>query len=175
MTALKKVSRKIQDQIDKLRIELHRHDYLYYVLAKPEISDEQYDKLMTELQDLEKQYPELITPDSPTQRVGGEPTKEFPTVEHVIPMLSLANAYSEEEMQDFDKRVATLLGGEPCAYVCELKFDGVSLSIRYVNGVLNLGATRGDGIRGDEITGNVRTICSVPLRLGLKRKRAYEL
>jgi len=170
VTGLKKVSRRISDQIDKLCSELHRHDYLYYVLAQPEISDEQYDRMMRELQNLEEQYPELITPDSPTQRVGGEPTKEFPAVEYAIPMLSLANAYSEEEIQDFDKRVRSLLREEQCGYVCELKFDGVSLSLRYVDGVLNLGATRGDGFRGDDITGNVKTIRSVPLRLALKRK-----
>jgi DNA ligase (NAD+) len=170
VTAINKVSRKVLDQIDKLRNELHRHDYLYYVLAQPEISDEQYDRMMRELQHLEEQYPELITPDSPTQRVGGEPTKEFPTVEHAIPMLSLANAYTEEEILDFDRRVHTTIGDEPCPYVCELKFDGVSLSLRYTDGVLDRGATRGDGLRGDDITGNVRTIRSVPLRLGMKRK-----
>ncbi len=157
--------RNVKERVQSLREELHRHDYLYYVLAQPKISDEEYDKLMRELQTLEAQRPDLITPDSPTQRVGGEPTKEFPTVTHSSPMLSLANSYNEEEIRDFDKRVKSLLRNEPFAYVCELKFDGVSLSLTYAGGVLVRGATRGDGVQGDDITGNVRTIRSIPLRL----------
>jgi DNA ligase (NAD+) len=149
----------------KLRAELHRHDHLYYVVARPEISDETYDALMRELQELEERYPALRTPDSPTQRVGGAPTKEFPTVTHASQMLSLANTYSEEDIRDFDRRVRSLLGDEPFHYVCELKFDGVSLSLRYSGGVLVLGATRGDGVQGDDVTANVRTIRSIPLQL----------
>ena len=157
--------KSILKKIEKLRRDLHKHDYLYYVLAEPEISDEKYDELMRELQELELKYPELITADTPTQRVGGKPTKEFPTVTHSVPMLSLSNTYSEEDILDFHRRITSLLPGEQLRYTCELKFDGVSLSLKYVNGVLVLGATRGDGVQGDDITANVRTIRSLPLRL----------
>ncbi|MBI1806931.1 MAG: NAD-dependent DNA ligase LigA [Ignavibacteria bacterium] len=159
------IDRSVIQKVERLRKELHRHDYLYYVKAEPEINDEQYDTMMRELQELEIKYPELITPDSPTFRVGGEPTKEFPTVTHEIPMLSLSNTYSEEDIKDFDRRVRSLLPQRQFKYVCELKFDGVSLSLRYRNGVLTLGVTRGDGVQGDDITANVKTIRSVPLRL----------
>jgi DNA ligase (NAD+) len=160
----------ILKKADRLREEILDHDYRYYVLAEPTISDEQYDALMRELQSLESRYPELVTPDSPTQRVGGGPTKEFPTITHDIPMLSLSNAYSEEEVRDYDRRVRELLGTNEYDYVCELKFDGVSLSLRYREGVLAVGATRGDGTQGDDITNNVRTIRSIPLRLRLKER-----
>jgi len=156
---------KIVRRVERLRAMLRDHDYKYYVLADPEISDLEYDKLYAELKTLEEQYPDLLTPDSPTQRVGGEPTKVFPTVEHQSPMLSLANTYSEDDIRDFDRRVGDLLKGKPFQYVCELKFDGVSLSLRYAKGLLVLGATRGDGVHGDDVTGNVRTIRSIPLKL----------
>ena len=159
------VEKNIIRRIEKLRDELRRHDYRYYVLAQPTISDERYDELMRELQILEEQHPHLITPDSPTQRVGGEPTKVFPTVTHALPMLSLANTYSEDDIRDFDRRVRSLLPQQKIVYVCELKFDGVSLSLVYRNGVLQQGATRGDGVQGDDITANVKTIRSIPLRL----------
>lgn len=162
---MNKPSQSVSKRIARLRNQLHEHDYRYYVTAQPTISDEQYDTLMTELQSLEARYPELVTPDSPTQRVSGQPTKEFLTVTHAVPMLSLANAYSEEEIRDFDRRVQSLLGKDPYRYVCELKFDGVSLSLRYTDGVLTLGATRGDGGQGDDITNNIKTIRSIPLRL----------
>ncbi len=165
-----KVDKKIIRRIETLRSELRRHDYLYYIEAKPEISDSQYDGMMRELQSLEVEYPELVTPDSPTQRVGGEPAKVFPTVQHVVPMLSLANAYTEEELLDFDKRVRNLLGDEKYQYSCELKFDGVSLSLHYENGILVRGVTRGDGTQGDDITNNVKTIRSIPLRLETSNK-----
>jgi DNA ligase (NAD+) len=155
----------VMKRLEEIRRELHRHDYLYYGLDQPEISDEQYDALMRELQSLEATHPDLITPDSPTQRVGGAPTKTFPTAPHQIPMLSLANTYAEEEIREFDRRVRALLPGKEVAYVCELKFDGVSLSLTYRDGILRRGATRGDGTRGDDITANVRTIRSIPLRL----------
>ncbi len=156
-------------RIEALRREIRHHDYQYYALSQPEISDERYDALMRELTSLEALYPRLATPDSPTQRVGGEPTKIFPTVTHEIPMLSLANTYSEEDIRDFDRRVRSLLTpGEKLAYVCELKFDGVSLSLIYRDGVLARGATRGDGTRGDDITPNVKTIRSIPLRLNTR-------
>jgi DNA ligase (NAD+) len=155
-------------RIEKLRKELREHDYRYYVLAQPTIGDEEYDRLMRELQELEAKHPALITPDSPTQRVGGQPTKEFRAVRHEAPMLSLANTYTEEEIRDFDRRVKGLLRDEAYRYVCELKFDGVSLSLHYEAGVLVLGATRGDGTQGDDVTNNVRTIRPVPLKLNTR-------
>jgi DNA ligase (NAD+) len=148
-----------------LRRELHEHDYRYYVLAEPTVSDEHYDELMGELQELERAHPELQSPDSPTQRVGGVPTKEFATVTHNPPMLSLGNSYSEEEIRDFDRRVNGLLKSASPSYVTELKFDGVAISLKYRNGVFVQGATRGDGAQGDDITGNLKTIRSLPLRL----------
>jgi DNA ligase (NAD+) len=155
----------VVQRVESLRRELREHDYRYYVLARPTISDEEYDRLMRELLELEKNYPSLVTPDSPTQRVGGQPTKEFPTVTHAVPMLSLSNAYTEEEMRDFDRRVRSLLGNEPFRYVCELKFDGVAISLVYRQGLLWRGATRGDGVQGDDITQNLKTIRSIPLRV----------
>lgn len=162
---MRHIDPKIIERIEQLRKEIREHDYRYYVLAEPIISDFEYDMLMRELIELEKQYPELITPDSPTQRVGGQPTKEFPTVTHPSPMLSLNNAFTIEEIKDFDRRVSELLEGEKYKYVAELKFDGVAVRLKYENGILVLGATRGDGIQGDDITNNIKTICSIPLRL----------
>jgi len=155
----------IRKEIEELRRVIREHDYRYYVLNEPIISDYEYDQLMAKLIALENAHPELITPDSPTQRVGGEPTKEFPTVVHEIPMLSLSNTYSVEELQEFENRIKNLLPGEPIEYVAELKFDGIAVSLIYRDGVLVQGATRGDGERGDEITNNLKTIRSVPLRL----------
>jgi DNA ligase (NAD+) len=155
----------IEKQIEQLRETIRKHDYLYYVEAQPEISDEQYDSLMRKLQALEAENPSLITPDSPTHRVGGQPTKVFPTVTHSIPMLSLGNTYSEDELLEFDKRVRNLMPDEKYKYTCELKFDGVSLSLRYENGILVQGVTRGDGVQGDEITNNVKTIRTIPLKV----------
>jgi DNA ligase (NAD+) len=152
-------------KVEQLRKDLRDHDYRYYVLAEPSISDEQYDALMHELQDIEHQYPELQSPDSPTQRVGGEPTKTFDTVTHNPPMLSLANSYSEDEIRDFDRRVRDLLGRSVPEYVVELKIDGVAISLKYRDGVFVQGATRGDGMQGDDITHNLKTIRSLPLRL----------
>ena len=153
--------RRIQELAEKIR----EHDYKYYVLSQPTISDEKYDQLMRELAGLEEQFPSLRAPDSPTQRVGGQPTKEFPTVTHSVPMLSLANTYSEEELIDFDRRVGSLLNQETYRYIAELKIDGVAISLKYENGILVQGATRGDGVQGDEITNNLRTIRSIPLRV----------
>jgi DNA ligase (NAD+) len=155
----------IERRIHALREEIREHDYRYYVLAEPTISDEKYDALMRELEDLEKRSPQFRAPDSPTGRVGGQPTKTFPTVTHTPPMLSLANSYSEEEIRDFDRRVRSLLGGETPAYVAELKFDGVAITLRYRGGALLSGATRGDGIQGDDISNNLKTIRSIPLHL----------
>ncbi len=149
----------------KLRDEINRHNYLYYVEAKPQVSDREYDRLLRELTDLEAAHPELVTPDSPTQRVGGQPLDAFRTVTHAVRMMSIDNTYSEEDLRAFDERVRKALGGEQPAYVAEPKIDGVAVSIRYEKGVMVLAATRGDGRRGDDITANVRTIRSVPLRL----------
>ncbi len=149
----------------ELREAIGRHDRLYYVMARPEITDAAYDALMRELQELEALHPELSGPDSPTQRVGGAPVRDFPTVRHGAPMLSLANTYSEEEIREFDTRVRGLLGDAAVRYSCELKFDGVSLSLRYAGGVLERAVTRGDGAEGDDITANARTIRTIPLRL----------
>ncbi len=164
-----RAGKEIQSEIERLRREIREHDHRYYVLADPVISDFDYDQLMRKLTELESQHPEFITPDSPTQRVGGEPTKEFRQIRHPVPMLSLANTYNEEELRDFDKRVRNLLGDEEYNYVSELKFDGVALRLVYENGLLALAATRGDGEAGDDITANVRTIRSVPLKLALGR------
>jgi DNA ligase (NAD+) len=157
--------RDISKRAETLRNELLEHDYRYYVLADPKVSDEEYDRLMRELQDIESRYPALLTPDSPTQRVGGAPTREFASVTHAPPMLSLANTYSEEEIREFDRRVRDLLEGEKPRYMAELKFDGVAIALTYRNGILVRGATRGDGAQGDDITNNLRTIGSLPLRL----------
>lgn len=153
-------------RIQALRIEIAEHDRLYFVEATPRISDREYDRLMQELRELEAQYPDLVTPESPTQRVGGEPTKAFPPAVHDVPMLSLANTYNIEEVEAFARRVHESLGREPReGYSCELKFDGVAMSLRYSNGKLVRGATRGDGTAGDDVTTNVRTIRSIPLTI----------
>jgi len=144
---------------------INHHNHLYYVEASPEISDAEFDALMRELQAIEAEYPALLTPDSPTQRVGGEPLEEFATVEHVAPMLSIDNTYSDGEIRAFDERVRRSLSGEKTAYVVELKIDGVSISLSYESGILVRAATRGDGRRGDDVTANVKTIMAIPLRL----------
>src|SRR5262245_36076550 len=152
-------------RIVELRRQIDRHNYLYYVDAKPEISDRDFDRLLDELQALESQHPELVTPDSPTQRVGGQPIEGFRTVKHREPMLSIDNTYNADELREFDARVRKLLGSEPVTYVVELKIDGVAMSLSYEKGTLAVGATRGDGERGDDVTHNLRTIREVPLRL----------
>ena len=159
------MSSSIQKEIDTLVRKILDHDYRYYVLAQPTISDEEYDRLMHRLQELEQQYPAFVTSDSPTQRVGGQITKEFSTVQHAVPMLSLSNTYSEREVRDFDLRVKETLGNEAYQYVCELKFDGIAVSLLYENSIFVQGATRGDGTQGDDITQNLKTIRSIPLRL----------
>jgi len=155
----------IQKEIEALSRKILDHDYRYYVLAQPAISDEEYDKLMRRLQELEGQYPAFITSDSPTQRVGGQITKEFPVVSHTVPMLSLSNTYNEDEVRDFDRRIHEALENEPYQFVCELKFDGIAVSLLYRDGIFVQGATRGDGTQGDDITQNLKTIHSIPLRL----------
>jgi len=151
--------------VSELRELIRLHDRRYYVDAAPEITDARYDGLMRELIELERAHPDLVTPDSPTQRVAGEPSGGFETVEHAVPMLSLDNTYSPDELLAFDERVRKRLDGEDVAYVVEQKLDGVSIAVRYEKGVLAVAATRGDGTRGDDVTANIRTVRSVPLKL----------
>ncbi len=165
-----------EKKIERLREEINRHNYNYYVLAEPEITDEEYDLLLKELEELEKNNPRLITPDSPTQRVGSDLTKKFNSRTHRVPMLSLSNTYNEEELYDFDRRIRdSLPSGEVIEYVAELKIDGASVSLTYRDGYLIAAATRGDGSTGEEITPNVRTIKSVPLKLRKKEIEGYLL
>src|SRR5450756_1792214 len=147
-------------QIEQLREELRHHEHQYYVLDAPEITDAEYDALMRRLQALETQHPELITADSPTQRVGGKPREGFVKIPHSTPMMSLDNAYSEEELRDWERRVHELSGESRVDYVCELKLDGMSLALRFAGGKLALGITRGDGSVGEDVTLNVRTVRS---------------
>ncbi|MEE4260574.1 MAG: NAD-dependent DNA ligase LigA [Bacteroidales bacterium] len=151
-------------RIDELTSLLREHNYKYYVLSTPEISDYDFDILLKELEALEVTYPEFKLPDSPTQRVGGEPTKEFKTIIHKYPMLSLSNSYSETEIREFDARVRKLIDTE-IEYTCEHKYDGVAIGLTYINGLLTTAVTRGDGAQGDDVTNNVKTIKSIPLRL----------
>ncbi len=156
---------KVRSEIEKLREIIRHHDYCYYVLNSPEISDEEYDALFRKLQELEAKYPELIAPDSPTQRVAGQPQEGFAPFFHSGALLSLNNAFAPEEVRDFDQRVKRMLKVESLDYVVELKIDGLAVNLRYENGVFTRGATRGDGIVGEDVTLNLRTIRSIPLRL----------
>src|SRR6185437_10095451 len=161
----------LHSRIEHLRETIRHHEYLYYGLDAPEISDAEFDKLMRELVALEADHPDLITPDSPTQRVGGKPKEGFPKVPHSRPMLSLDNVNSEAELRDWDRRVRELAGeGAVISYVCEYKLDGLSMALHYQAGangasLLKRGLTRGDGTIGEDVTGNVRTIRSVPLSI----------
>src|SRR3989440_8129429 len=157
--------READEKIAQLRGEIRKHDRLYYDEAAPIIGDREYDRLYKELLDLETQFPDLATPDSPTQRVGGKPLKAFEQVSHLIPMLSLDNTYSEQEVKNFYARIQRLLPNEKIPVVIEPKVDGVAVSLIYENGRLRQAATRGDGTVGDDITQNIRTIRSVPERL----------
>ena len=161
-----------QQQIDTLRETLRHHEYLYYGLDAPEVSDAQYDAWMRELQALEAAHPELVTPDSPTQRVGGKPKEGFAKVAHSRPMLSLDNAYNEDELREWVRRVQELAGTDTMEYACELKLDGLSLALTYEHGRLVRGVTRGDGAVGEDVTSNVRTIRSVPLSIAPQKLRA---
>ena len=152
-------------QIEQLREELRHHEHQYYVLDSPEITDAEYDALMRRLQELEAQHPELLTPDSPTQRVGGKPREGFIKVQHTSSMLSLDNALNEAELRDFDRRVKELLGGAEFRYVTELKLDGLSMAAHYREGKFAQAVTRGDGSVGEDVTENARTIRSLPLRV----------
>ena len=162
-------SERVQQQIEKLREEIRHHEYRYYVLDDPEIPDAQFDVLMNELKKLEKEHSELITPDSPTQRVGGKPREGFVKVAHSVAMLSLDNAYSEEELRGWERRVHELSGRKGVEFVCELKLDGMSLALRYDHGKLVRGITRGDGTTGEDVTSNVRTVRSVPLSISAEK------
>ena len=166
-----------RDRLAELRERIHHHDYMYYIEARPEVSDAEYDALMRELRALEAEYPELVTPDSPTQRVGGVPTDLFRPVEHRTPMLSLDNAMTEDDLRDFEGRVRRLLPGADPTYVCEPKIDGLGVALLYERGRLVRGATRGDGRLGEDITANLRTIRSVPvvLRGGLADEAQIEV
>jgi len=161
----------VEEEIQKLRAEINRHNYLYHALDAPEISDEEFDRLMRRLVELEEKYPHLITPDSPTQRVGAPPLESFETVTHRVPMLSLSNVFDEAELRAFDQRIKRMLGrgDEQIEYVAELKIDGLAVSLTYENGLFTTGATRGDGTTGENVTQNLRTIRSIPLRLMICR------
>jgi len=152
-------------RIAALRTEIRRHEHLYYVLAQPEIADREYDALEKELRELEAAHPELVTPDSPTQRVGERPSDSFPSFQHKVPMLSLDNTYNEEELREFEARVFRIVGERTIDYTAELKIDGLSIALHYEDGLLVRGVTRGDGVRGDDVTPNVKAIGAVPLRL----------
>lgn len=154
-----------RERVAALRDEIRTHDYHYFVENEPRISDQQYDALVRELRDLEAAFPSLVTPDSPTQRVGERLTTGFAAVTHSVPMLSIDNTYSEAELREFDARVRKQLAGQPFDYLVDPKIDGVAVSLRYERGALALAATRGDGERGDDITQNARAIRSIPLRL----------
>ena len=155
----------IRQEIEKLREVIRQHDYRYYVLNQPTITDDEYDALMRKLQELENNHPEYLTPDSPTQRVAGKPQDGFPAFVHSQPLLSLNNAFLEEDIREFDQRLRRLLDQNQIEYVVELKIDGLAINLRYEEGILTHGATRGDGITGEDVTPNIRTIKTVPLRL----------
>jgi len=158
------MNQTIEKKINELRKQLAQHNHLYYVESNQQISDYDYDMMMKELQELENQHPAFFDPNSPTQRVGSDLNKEFEQVKHKYDMLSLSNTYNEGELRDFDHRVKKLIGEDPI-YACELKFDGTAIGLTYKNGVFERGVTRGDGIFGDDVSSNVRTIKSIPLKL----------
>ena len=154
----------VQERISQLTKELDHHNHLYYVLSTPEISDQEFDMMLEELIKLEIDFPEFLSSESPSQRVGGVVSKEFTTVRHRYPMLSLSNSYSMEEIQEFAERIQKLIDRD-VSYVCELKFDGVALGVTYENGRMIQAVTRGDGVQGDDVTLNARTIRSLPLKI----------
>jgi len=166
---------EVKQRINKLRELINHHNYRYYVLDSPEISDAEYDEFMRELKQLEEAHPELITPDSPTQRVGAAPVEAFGVVEHPQPLLSLANAFSDEELEAWYRRASNLLGSRKADFICELKIDGLAVALTYVNGLLEVGATRGDGYRGENITQNLRTVKSIPLSVPKEAPPRFEV
>jgi DNA ligase (NAD+) len=167
--------RQLQEKVAKLREDLRHHEYLYYVLDNPSISDAEFDRRLNELKRIEAEHPELITPDSPTQRVGGQPRKGFETRQHRPPMLSLDNAFSYDELDAFDRRVRDLTGRPSVEYIAEHKFDGLSISLVYENGALVRGVTRGDGTTGEDVTNNVRTLRTIPLQIDLAEAKKLGL
>lgn len=169
------VSKEIIERVNLLKEKIADADYKYYTLAEPDIDDLEYDMMMKELEGFEKEHPQLITPDSPTQRVSGEPTKKFEVVTHEAPMLSLSNSYNFEELIEFDTRVKNLISDQKYEYVCELKFDGLAVSLIYQNGILVKGATRGDGTKGDDVTNNLKTIRSIPLKVKSDMYKNFEV
>ena len=158
-------SNLIKSKIDELRKLLNRYNYEYYVLDRPTIEDRQFDILMRELEELEKQFPEYFSANSPTQRVGGQVNKGFEQAQHSFPMLSLSNTYSKEELLEFVNRTSQSLEGEKLEWICELKYDGVAISLLYEDGKFVRALTRGDGVSGDDVSDNIRTIKSIPLEL----------
>jgi DNA ligase (NAD+) len=165
----------IKERIDDLRAQINHHNYRYYVLDSPEISDAEYDQLMRELNQLEVDYPQFLTPDSPTQRVGAAPIEAFGVVEHPLPLLSLGNAFSKEELRAWYTRISKLAGQEEFNFVAEHKIDGLAVALTYVDGRLATGATRGDGLRGEDITQNLRTIRSIPLSVSKEAPPRFEV
>jgi DNA ligase (NAD+) len=165
----------IKERIDDLRAQLNHHNYRYYVLDSPEVSDAEYDQLMRELTQLEADYPQFLTPDSPTKRVGAAPLEAFGVVEHPLPLLSLGNAFSQEELRAWYTRISRLLGREQFNFVAEHKIDGLAVALTYVDGRLATGATRGDGLRGEDITQNLRTIRSIPLSVSKEAPPRFEV
>ncbi|MBI2851699.1 MAG: NAD-dependent DNA ligase LigA [Chloroflexi bacterium] len=166
---------RVKEHIEQIRAEINRHNYLYYALDSPEISDAEYDVLMRELRRLEEEYPRFVTSDSPTQRVGAAPVEAFGVVEHPQPLLSLANAFSDEELLAWHTRVVRLIAGQPFDMTCEHKMDGLAVALTYVNGRLETGATRGDGFRGENITQNLRTVRSIPLSVPKEAPSRFEV
>ncbi|MBI4187002.1 MAG: NAD-dependent DNA ligase LigA [Chloroflexi bacterium] len=166
---------RIKDRIEQLRKTINYHNYRYYVLDSPEISDAEYDQLMAELRQLEEKYPRFLTPDSPTQRVGAAPLEAFNTVEHRYPLLSLGNAFSKDELLAWYGRASKLAGGQSFDFVCEHKIDGLAVALTYVNGQFTVGATRGDGFRGEDVTQNLKTIRSIPLSVSREAPPRFEV
>ena len=166
---------EIKTKVERLRAEINRHNHLYHVLDSPEISDAEYDELMRQLKQLEEKYPQYLTPDSPTQRVGAAPLEAFGIVEHQQPLLSLGNAFSEDELIAWYKRILKMTGGDEFSFVCEHKIDGLAVALTYENGRLTIGATRGDGFRGENITQNLRTIRSIPLSVSKEAPSRFEV
>ena len=166
---------KAKEKLEQLRARINHHNHRYYVLDSPEISDAEYDSLMRELKQLEEKHPRLLTPDSPTQRVGAAPVEAFGVVEHPLPLLSLGNAFSQDELLAWHTRTARLLGTTRFALTGEHKIDGLAVALTYVNGQLTTGATRGDGLRGENITQNLKTIRSIPLSVSREAPPRFEV
>jgi DNA ligase (NAD+) len=175
MTTIDRAQQAAQARAEELRALINHHNYRYYVLDDPEVSDAEYDSLMRELRALEAAHPELITPESPTQRVGAEPSETFEAVEHPVPLLSLANAFIEAELRAWHARIVRLLETNAITFVCELKIDGLAVALVYEHGRYARGATRGDGVHGENITANLRTVRSIPMVLPAGAPARFEV